>query len=89
MDTIFPEALTRAGLYIPTVDVMAALSLIVLFLIIFVSDILYCEFKTKAVQWASCIPENSLLSKRYCLNKSMAYYFEEFADAYQKACSST
>ncbi|KAE8367645.1 hypothetical protein BDV27DRAFT_68944 [Aspergillus caelatus] len=84
MDTIFPEALLRAVSYVPTVGVMAALSLIASFLIIFVSDVLYCGFKTRAVRWAPCIPGKSLLSERYRPNKSMDHYLEEFADAYRK-----
>ncbi|KAE8135575.1 hypothetical protein BDV38DRAFT_252237, partial [Aspergillus pseudotamarii] len=62
METIFPEALSRTVLYIPTVGLITALSLLASFLIIFVSDVLYCGFKTRAVRWAPCIPGKSLLS---------------------------
>lgn len=85
MDSILSEALSSAVLYAPTVGVIATLSLIASFLIILVSDLIYCGFKTWAVQWAPCIPGKSLLSERFRLKKSMDDYYEEFADAYRKA----
>lgn len=84
MDLVFSEIFSRAVLYALTVGVIVGLSLIASFLIIFVLDILYCEFKTKGVQWAPCIPGKSLLSERFRPKKSMDGYYEEFADAYRK-----
>ncbi|KAB8276264.1 cytochrome P450 [Aspergillus minisclerotigenes] len=77
MDSIFLEAFDTAVLYAPTVGIIAALSLIASFLIIFVSDLLYCGSKTAAVQWAPCIPGKSLLSERYRPSKSMDQYQED------------